>query len=303
MSVKVKAIDSQVSEMAGLRQKIRDYKLLIKFRLTLTVVFSSVMAFLIAAEGSVSWQAILVLSLGGFLVTSAANTLNQVLEKDFDKLMKRTQDRPLAAGRMGISEAVLAAGFMSMFGITCLALFNPWTAFLGTLSLVLYAFVYTPMKRISPNAVLVGAIPGAMPTLIGVVAAQGELTMLGLSLFALQFLWQFPHFWSIGWLGHEDYSKAGYRMIPTTAEGAPSSSLGLQAFLYALFLLPVGLMPYLLGVSGYLSAAIVVVLGLGYAWFGWSFYQKNNRKAALQLMFFSFMYIPASLVVFLLDKI
>ncbi|HMQ49193.1 MAG TPA: heme o synthase [Saprospiraceae bacterium] len=303
MSVKVKAIDSQANISAGLRQKILDYKLLIKFRLTLTVVFSSVMAFLIAANATAGWQSILVLSLGGFLVTAAANTLNQVLEKDYDKLMKRTQDRPLAAGRMGISEAVLAAGFMSMFGIICLALFNPWTAFLGTLSLVLYAFVYTPMKRISPNAVLVGAIPGAMPTLIGVVAAQGELTLLGLSLFALQFLWQFPHFWSIGWLGHEDYSKAGYKMIPTTTEGAPSRSLGMQAFLYALFLLPVGFMPFVLGVSGILSAAIVLILGVCYAWFGWDFYQKNNRKAALRLMFFSFLYIPVSLVVFLLDKI
>ena len=137
-----------------------------------------------------SWVYLFILGLGGFLVTAAANTLNQVLEKDFDAQMKRTADRPLAAGRMQISEAVMAAGFMSMLGISLLAVFNPWTAFLGTLAFVLYAFVYTPLKRVSPISVTVGAIPGALPTLIGVVAAEGTITSLGITLFFIQFLWQ-----------------------------------------------------------------------------------------------------------------
>ena len=298
--MQTKVIERGVLNLA--LQKVQDYKMLVKFRLTMTVVFSSVMAFLIALSGPVNWLAIFILAAGGFLVTGAANALNQVLEKDFDKLMKRTADRPLAAGRMSISEAVMAAGFMSLFGITLLALFNPWAAFFGTLALVTYAFLYTPMKRLSPSAVAVGAVPGALPTLIGCVAAQGELTFLGLSLFALQFLWQFPHFWSIGWLGFEDYANAGYKLMPTNQKGERDSRIGLQAFLYALFLVPVSIIPYMLGVSGWVSAVVVVILSLGYAYFGWSFYRVGSRKSALQLMFFSFAYIPVSLVALFADK-
>ena len=299
--MQTKVIERNVLSLA--LQKVQDYKMLVKFRLTMTVVFSSVMAFLIALSGPVNWLAVFILAAGGFLVTGAANALNQVLEKDFDKLMKRTAGRPLAAGRMSTSEAVMAAGFMSLFGITLLALFNPWTAFFGMLALVTYAFLYTPMKRLSPSAVAVGAVPGALPMLIGCVAAQGEITFLGLSLFALQFLWQFPHFWSIGWLGHEDYAHAGYKLMPVTSSGACDRRIGLQAFLYAIFLVPVSLIPYTLGVSGWISAVVVGALGLGYAWFGWKFFKAGSRKAALQLMFFSFAYIPVALVAFFADKI
>lgn len=285
-----------------LMQRLKDFQLLVKLRLSLTVVFSSVMAFLIASSGSIEWQSVLILAMGGFLVTGAANILNEVLEKDFDKLMKRTADRPLAAGRMQVADAVMAAGFMSMSGITLLALFNPWTAFLGMLSLVTYSFLYTPMKRISPAAVVVGAIPGALPTLIGCVAAQGELTLLGWSLFAIQFLWQFPHFWSIGWLGFEDYKKAGYKLFPEK-DGKQDTSPALQAFVYALLLIPTGLLPYYLGASGIISAILVGIMSVAYAWFALGFYRQNDRKSALQLMFFSFIFIPVSLIVLYIDKL
>lgn len=283
-------------------QKIQDYKMLVKLRLSLTVVFSSVIAFLIAGNGPISWLAVTVLAIGGFLVTGAANTLNQVLEKDFDRLMKRTADRPLAAGRMKISEAVLAAGLMSLFGISLLALFNPWTAFLGTVSLVAYAFLYTPVKRISPMAVVIGAVPGALPTMIGSVAAEGQLTLLALSLFAIQFLWQFPHFWSIGYLGFSDYQKAGYRLMPSK-DGQPDPSVGWQAFLYTLFLLPASGLPFFLGVTGLISLVFVLVLGLAFAYFAWKFFRNYDRKSALALMFFSFGYIPLTLIAFWLDKV
>lgn len=285
-----------------LMQRLKDFQLLVKLRLSLTVVFSSVMAFLIASSGSIEWQSVLILAMGGFLVTGAANILNEVLEKDFDKLMKRTADRPLAAGRMQVADAVMAAGFMSMSGITLLALFNPWTAFLGMLSLVTYSFVYTPMKRISPAAVVVGAIPGALPTLIGCVAAQGELTLLGWSLFAIQFLWQFPHFWSIGWLGFEDYKKAGYKLFPEK-DGKQDTSPALQALVYALLLIPTGLLPYYLGASGIISAVLVGIMSVAYTWFALRFYRQNDRKSALQLMFFSFIFIPVSLIVLYIDKL
>ncbi len=290
-------------EQSVVLQKVNDFKLLVKLRLSLTVVFSSVMAFLIANNGVINYWAILILASGGFLVTGAANILNEVLEKDFDKLMKRTADRPLAAGRMQVSDAVIAAGFMSLIGITLLALFNPWTAFLGTLSLVTYSFLYTPLKRVSPVAVVVGAIPGALPTLIGCVAAEGQLTTLGWSLFAIQFLWQFPHFWSIGWLGFEDYKKAGYKLYPETTDGKPERSPALQAFVYALLLLPVGCFPYLIGKTGLISMILVVILSICYAWFAWGFYKQNDRKSALQLMFYSFIFIPVTLIVLFIDKI
>lgn len=283
-------------------QKVLDYKMLVKFRLSVTVVFSSVMAYLIASSGPVNWIAVGILAMGGFLVTGAANALNQVLEKDYDKLMKRTANRPLAAGRMTVSEAVLAAGFMSLFGISMLAMFNPWAAFLGTVSLVMYAFLYTPMKRISPAAVFIGAVPGALPTVIGCVAAQGELTLLALMLFGIQFFWQFPHFWSIGWLGFEDYERAGYRLLPSR-NGQQDPNTGLQSFLYALFLLPVGAMPFVMGVSGPVSTAVVLILSLAYAAFGWNFYRKCDRKSALALMFYSFVYIPLALIALFVDKI
>lgn len=268
----------------------------------MTVVFSSIMAYMIAGVGHIDWRAVLILGLGGFLVTGAANALNQVLEKDFDRMMKRTADRPLAAGRMTTSEAVMAAGFMSLFGITFLAVFNPWTAILGTVALMSYAFVYTPFKRVSPIAVVIGAVPGALPTLIGCAAAQGEITLLALALFTMQFLWQFPHFLSIGWLGHEDYSRAGYKLLPTDAQGQPHPGIGKQAFLYTLFLLPVSLAPLALGISGWVSAGIVLALGLAYCWFAWRFWRQQGRKEALHLMFFSFAYIPMALIVLFLDK-
>jgi protoheme IX farnesyltransferase len=290
-----------VEQVGFLGRKVQDYKLLVKLRLSLTVVFSSVMAFLIGNSGDIQWSAVGILALGGFLVTGAANTLNQVLEKDYDRLMKRTADRPLAAGRMKTSEAVLAAGFMCLFGITLLALFNPWTAFLGMTAMVSYAFVYTPLKRLSPLAVPVGAIPGALPTMIGCVAAQGEITVLAWALFFIQFLWQFPHFWSIGWLGFEDYRHAGYKFIP--GETSPDRKAARQSFYTALWIIPAGALPWMLGVTGIISLAIVILLGIGYAFLAWRFEKQHDRSSALALMFYSFAYIPLTLLAFFADKI
>jgi len=287
----------------GVAQGLRDFALLVKFRLTVTVVLSSVMAYLIAAPGRISPAALITLAAGGFLVTGAANALNQVLEKDYDKLMERTANRPLAAGRMSTSDGVLAAGFMALFGISLLALFNPWTAFFGTFALLSYAFVYTPMKRVSPLAVTIGAVPGALPTLIGCVAAQGELTWLGLTLFVLQFLWQFPHFWSIGFLGYEDYTKAGYEFIPKQGGIVDAQKIGRWALVSALILIPLALVPACLGATGWISAVLVALLGTAYSVFAYRFLRRAERKTALQLMFFSFGYIPLSLLLFWSDKL
>ena len=300
--VKVSVKAAQRKEAVVLGRKVRDYYQMVKFRLNVTVVFSSVMAYLIAGTGSPDALALGILAAGGFLVTGAANALNQVMEKDYDRLMKRTAERPLAAGRMKDSEAVLAAGMMSLFGISLLALFSPLASFFGMVALLSYAFVYTPMKRISPMAVVLGAIPGALPTLIGCVAVQGKLTPLGLALFAIQFFWQFPHFWSIGWLGYDDYRKAGFKIMPSV-DGHRDPATGLQSFIYALFLFPVVIMPLIFGVSGVASMVLACLLTLVYAGLGWQFYRRNDRRAALQLMFFSFLYLPLVLVAFFVDKI
>ena len=283
-------------------QKVADYQQLVKFRLNLTVVFSASMAFAIAAGGNFRWLDLLILACGGFLVTGAANALNQVLEKEYDQEMKRTADRPIASGRMSVSEGVLAAGLMSLVGIMLLALFNPWTAFLGMLAMVSYAFVYTPMKRVSPVAVTLGAIPGAMPMLIGAVAYQGQLTALAWTLFGLQFFWQFAHFWAIGYLGFEEYKKAGFRFIPEL-NGGPDPKLGKFAMFNAFALVPVGLILWWLGVSGIVSAVVLAFMAAGLSWFGWRLYKKPGRKVALQLMFASLVYLPLALTVLFIDKI
>jgi protoheme IX farnesyltransferase len=302
--VSVKTEIKSLKAKSPVLYKLRDYTQLIKVRLTLTVVLSSVLAFMIATPGSIDWMAVLILFLGGFLVTSAANTLNQVLEKDYDRLMSRTADRPVAAGRMKTAEAVMAAGLMTLVGIIFLAMFNPWTAFFGMVALVSYAFIYTPLKRIAPIAIFVGAIPGALPALIGCTAAEGRLSLLGLTLFSIQFFWQFPHFWSIGYLGFGDYQKAGFRFIPAgEKEDIPDRNIGLQAFFYALLLSVFSIGPWLLGVTGWISAVIAVVVGLFFVYFAWNFYRQFERKGALKLMFFSFLYIPLTFIAFYLDKI
>ncbi len=283
-------------------QYIADFNALIKLRLTSTVVFSSVMAFMIASEAKIELVNVLVLTVGGFLVTGSANILNQVLERDYDKLMKRTANRPLAQGRLEVSSAVLLAGLMSLFGITFLAMFNAGTALLGTIAWMSYAFMYTPLKRVSVAAVPIGAISGALPTLIGCVAAQGSLTILGFTLFVIQFLWQFTHFWSIGWLGFEDYNKAGYQFIPSE-KGEVSREIGFQALVFALILIPVSTLPYWLGATGIISAIVVGVLSIVFAYFAWNFSKQFNRKSALQLMFSSFFYIPVVLLVYFFDKV
>jgi len=241
------------------------------------------------------------LIIGGSLVTFAANTLNQVLEKDYDKLMKRTAQRPLPQGRMSISQAVLLAGFMSLLGIVALSTTNVWAGLLGTVSLIIYAFIYTPFKRISSISVLIGAIPGALPMSIGCVVAQGTITPLAVALFAIQFFWQFPHFWAIAFLAHDDYNNAGYKMLPSKS-GNPDLEVGYQSFLYSLMLYPVILTIWffdylsLFGVIGMFSISIV------YTYYSWMLYKRVDMVSAKNLMLSSFAYLPLALFILLIFK-
>ncbi|MEL6276855.1 MAG: heme o synthase, partial [Bacteroidota bacterium] len=286
------------------RQSLQDLSALVKLRLSLTVVLSSVLAYLVALPaGSFSWWALFVLSTGGMLTTASANVLNEILEREYDQQMARTKDRPIAAGRLTMSDALLYAGFMSLIGITLLALFNPWTAFLGTFSLVSYAFVYTPLKRVGPSAVLIGAIPGALPALIGCAAAEGSVSWLGFTLFVMQFFWQLPHFYAIGYLGFNDYKKAGFRLVPELNGQVDAQKLGRDAWLAAIILVPLSFVPYLLFAVSLPASIIVALIGIAFSQFAWKFWQSPMRQTALRMMFASFAYIPLAFLIFWLDQL
>lgn len=282
--------------------KLKDIMELTKFRLSFLVVFSAVMAYLLANPFAADWLKITLLSLGGFLVTASSNTINQLIEKDTDKLMDRTKNRPLPAGRMKPIEAYLIAGFTGVIGIFILGVvFNPVSGLLGALALISYAFIYTPFKKISPVAVFIGAIPGSMPLLIGWTAATGTIGLGGILLFTIQFFWQIPHFWSIAWLLNEDYQKAGYHLLPSS--DGKNRTTALQNIPYLVCLIAVSTLPYAFGFTGIISLAISLIAGLFFLIKGIQLATDISDKSARSLMFASFIYIPVVFIAFVLDKI
>jgi protoheme IX farnesyltransferase len=282
--------------------KLRDYKLLIKFNLSFMVVFSALISYLLAPRVKIyDWKAIMLFFLGGMLVTGSANTINQIVEKDTDALMKRTAGRPVASGRMSPGEAWVFAVVTGIAGILILWHFNMLTALLAAFSLFVYAYIYTPLKKVSSISVLVGAIPGSLPCLIGWAAGNDDLSAGGWVLFALQFFWQFPHFWAIAWIAHKDYTAAGFKMLPSS-EG-PTKYSAIQAIIYSLLLLPVGVLPYLTGMSGVVSLGIVEVANLLMVWQCVRLYREMTTGAARRVMFSSYIYLPVVLLALLADKI
>lgn len=266
------------------------------------VVFSACITFMLGAT-EYPWQALVTLAVGGTFVTGAANALNQVLEKEYDKLMKRTADRPLPSGRMEVSEAVLVAGVLSVMGLLLLATFNPTTAMLGALSLVSYSFIYTPMKRVSPAAVWIGAVPGALPMAIGWVAAGHSLGPIAIFLFSIQFFWQFPHFWAIAWVAHKDYTGAGFYLLPSKKKDGRDKSTALQTVFYAAILLPMSILPYTMGITGWIACSVMLVMGIIYLFYALNLYRACTDQAARKLMFASFVYLPIVLIALVIDKI
>lgn len=276
--------------------------MLVKFKLTMMVVVTSMLSYMIVAGSAFNFGQLFLLTIGGFFVTAASNGLNQVLERDFDILMDRTKNRPVAAKRMKVSEAVLFSGLSLVGGITALALLNPLSALLGMLAFVSYAFIYTPLKRYSTISVAVGAIPGALPVLIGTTAFEGSLTTLGLVLFGIQFLWQFPHFWAIGWLAFEDYKKAGYKLLPINDEGNIDRNVGLHSFVYAMLIFPtIGIGMHMGLELSLITLGVLIIMNGIYAYLSAMFYIKNDRKSAFSLMMSSFFYLPIVLLTFLFN--
>lgn len=294
-----------VTQVANKKEsnRLKDYLQLIKPSLSIMVVFSSVISYLLAPNVvDYDWQMILLLFAGGMLVTGSANAINQVVEKDTDALMKRTAKRPVAAGRMSMAEGWAFAIICGIAGVLILGYFFNWlSAGLAAFSLFLYAFIYTPLKKINAIAVLIGAFPGAMPCLIGWAAGANELSLGGWVLFAIQFLWQFPHFWAIAWVAHKDYSNAGFKLLPS--EQGPTKYTALQTIIYSLLMIPVGMIPYYIGMSGMTSLIIVMLTNLFLVMQCFRLYKEMNAKAARRVMFSSYIHLPVVLLALLMDKV
>lgn len=282
--------------------KARDYSQLLKPNLSIMVVFSSVVGYLLAPGIVFEWDNVILLFTGGILVTGGANTINQILEREGDAKMKRTMIRPLPEGRMTTAEAWIIAGLAGISGTLLLAYyFNPLAGILSFTSLMLYGFAYTPMKRVHPVAVLIGAIPGALPPLLGWVAATGELGVGGWVLFLIQFFWQFPHYWAIGWVGYDEYIKAGISMLPSQERSSRFTAL--QSMFYSIVLIPLAIVPRVVGITGNIGMWICMACGIFYFAASVRFYIKNDYKTAKGVMFASFIYLPIVLLALLFDKI
>lgn len=295
-----------------MKEKLKDYLLLIKFSLTFMVVFSAVISYMLAPNVvDYDWKMILMLLLGGLLVTGSANAINQVVEKDTDAVMKRTAKRPVASGRMSVQEGWTFAIVIGAAGVLILwYYFNLSSALTALFSLFLYAFIYTPLKKINSISVLMGAIPGALPCLIGWVAATDKFSAGGWALFAFQFLWQFPHFWAIAWVAHTDYTKAGFKLLPSQA--GPTKFTALQSVIYSLMLIPVTMIFSFHAVwpafdwvimSGRVSLLIVLLANIFMVWQCVRLYRNMDVQSARRVMFSSYIYLPIVLFALLADKI
>ena len=295
------AVERYSSE--GLISKLKDYFQLIKPSLSIMVVFSAVVSYLLAPQiVQYDWAMIGLFFIGGLLVTGSANAINQVVEKDTDAMMKRTAKRPIAAGRMSVNEGWAFAITTGVAGIFILGNYFNWTAAgIALLSLFLYAFIYTPLKKVSAISVLVGAVPGALPCLIGWAAGDDKLSAGGWVLFLLQFMWQFPHFWAIAWLAHNDYNKAGFKLLPS--ERGPTKYTAIQTIIWSLLLIPVGVIPYFIGMTGITSLIIVVICNLLMVMQCVRLYRNMDAVSARRVMFSSYIYLAVVLLTLLADKV
>lgn len=286
--------------LSVINAKAKAYIELIKLKLTLAVVFSGLFGYCLAAS-TVVWWKLIVLTIASIAITGAANIINQIIEKESDKVMKRTAGRPLPTGRLSVKEAAIFA--FILFGVSCylfVDIFNLRAAALAVLSLLLYGFVYTPLKTKGQVAVWVGALPGAFPPMIGWVAATNHYGWEPGILFAIQFFWQFPHFWSIGWLAFDEYKKVGIQMMPGDSKNTDTA---FRIMIYTLFLIPIGWLPYMLGMTGINSALVAMVGGILFLAQTFHLMRTCTDKAALQMMFGSLLYLPVVQIVYLIDKV
>ena len=283
----------------------KDFLEITKARLAISVVFSSIAGYLLGFDDShpFSWTTLLILSVGGYCMVGASNAFNQVIEKDLDALMDRTKNRPVASRRMSPNTALFVASVLTIIGLILLYFINPKTAMFGAISIFIYTSLYTPLKTMTPLSVFVGAFPGAIPFLLGWVAATDHFGIEAGTLFLIQFFWQFPHFWAIGWFLYEDYEKAGFFMLPT---GKKDTKTATQILLYTGWLIIASLLP-VFGYTGQLhisiiSAVLVLILGLWMLFYAAKLYQTRSAKSARTLMLVSVSYITLLQIIYITDK-
>ena len=274
---------------------------LTKFRLSFLVSFSAIFGFILASDNFYILD-LIVLGISGYLVTAASVINNQILEKDLDSKMDRTKDRPLPTNRISKRNSLITSVFFMVIGLTIMTLyFNMVAGLLSLVSLLLYTFIYTPLKRVGPIAVFIGAIPGALPPLIGWVAFSGEISIEAIIIFSIQFIWQFPHFWAIAWIYHDDYKKVGFKLLPSKGEKNFNTALNIMT--YTLFLIPLGLLPTIFGITGIISGAVAVLFAILFLAQTFKLFKDYSRSSALKIMFGAFIYLPIVQISFILDKI
>lgn len=289
----------------SLKAIFTDFKEITKAGLAVSVLFSSIAGYLLGFDDAnpFSWTVLLMLCVGGYCMVGASNAFNQVIEKDLDAKMNRTKNRPVPSGRMSPNMALFIASVLTIIGLVLLYLINPITAMFGAISIFMYTSLYTPLKGMTPLSVFVGAFPGAIPFMLGWVAATGDFGIEAGTLFLIQFFWQFPHFWAIGWFLYEDYEKAGFFMLPT---GKRDTSTALQTILYTVWLVAASLLP-VLGYTGQLfltpiAGVLVFILGVWMLVHAVKLYRLRTAKAAKSLMLVSVSYISLLQLIYIIDK-
>lgn len=280
------------------QSKMKAYMSFMKFRLSFLVIVSALSGYLFA--GGNNWIEITLLIVGGMLVTGASNGSNQIWEREYDKLMKRTQTRPLPTGEMSLNEAYLLVIVSLLVGSVLLFSLNFYSGMLGLFAYISYVFIYTPMKRVSPWAVFVGAFPGAIPPLLGAVAETGEFGIVPGVLFFVQFVWQFPHFWAIAWVAFDDYKAGGYSLLPSKFGKSKNSAFQIAA--YSFLLIPFTLLPWVLGMTGIWTLIIGTISGFIFFWYSYRLFISCEDKDAKKLMFASFVYLPIVQFLYVFDK-
>ncbi|WP_370090581.1 heme o synthase [Ekhidna sp.] len=282
--------------------KAKAYYELLKPRLSFLVVFSSGFGYALASQSVINWGSFILFLLAGFLVSGSSVTINQVIEQKYDAIMNRTKNRPIPSGRISENEAIWFSVLTGIAGLGLMLLStNALATGLSLISLILYAFVYTPLKRVGSIAVFVGAIPGALPPLIGWAAASGVLSYEAMIIFGIQFIWQFPHFWAIAWVSDEDYKKAGFKLLP--GGGAKDLNTAINIMVYTLFLLPLGLLPTIFGLTGLTSGVVATICGVLFLATTFSLMKDTSNQKARRIMFGSFIYLPIVQITFLIDKL
>ena len=280
---------------------IRLFFELIKFRLSFLVTFSAVFGFLLSSN-YINYFSLFILIISGFFITGSSIINNQIIEKDSDKLMNRTKNRPLPTNKISSRNALFISLALCITGLILMVLFlNKLTALLSFLSLIIYTFLYTPLKKVGPIAVFVGAIPGALPPLIGWVASTNDISLEALIIFSIQFIWQFPHFWAIAWVSDDDYKRAGFKLLPNN--GKKNLSTAVNIMTYTMFLIPLGLLPTIFGITGLVSGVVAVVCAILFLIQTLRLIKDYSKTSALRIMFGSFIYLPVVQLAYIFDKI